>query len=237
QVLAFWGPQVSVEVGGMKFGPENPSGVVRTISNSQKKLELALRTVADRLKVEKTDDVPGALDALIAQRKKAEDEFRQAEKQLRMVTTDLSAANASLDTLKKDATEQAKAALAQLQDAIGREAAARKALADFTAARKEADDTFKLLSERLKSAKLIGDNPKPQEFVSAFDTLMKPAGNAPTPTVDVAAFKGEIERLKETLTRSRTPAQMLDLWPAMLESTPAPEAVPAALSAVNAATA
>src|SRR5262249_52469999 len=41
----------------------------------------------------------------------------------------------------------------------------------------------------------------------------------------------------ETLTRSRTPAQMLDLWPAMLESTSAREAIPAALSDVNAATA
>src|SRR5439155_25099142 len=134
---------------------------------------------------------------------------------------------------KTDATDQAKAALAKLQEATGREAAARKALADFTAARKAADDTLRLLAEKLKSAKLVGDNPKPQEFVSAFDTLMKPS--ATIPTVDLAMFKGEIERLKDMLSRSRSPAQMLDLWPAMLESTSARESVAAALAEADAA--
>ena len=211
---------------------DNPAPDLESLVNTHKKLEQSLQAVAAKLNVEKPDDVAAALDSVIARRKSAEDDFRQAEKQLRMVTTDLSAATSSLDALKTEATGQAKSALAKLQAATARESDARKALAEFTAARKDADETLKLLTEKLKAAKRIGDHPTPEEVVSAFDALLKPA--AGSPAADVAAFRVEIERLKVTLDRSRSPAQMLDLWPAMLETASVRESATAALSDADA---
>src|SRR5205807_10310013 len=73
-----------------------------------------------------------------------------------------------------------------------REAAARKAVADLRAARKEADDAVLAVAAKLRAAKLIGAQAQMQDILNAIDTILNERtalsrgtpNSIPTPAVE-----------------------------------------------------
>src|SRR5262249_39109088 len=151
---------------------ENPGEAIAALIASQKRIDNALKVVSSRLKVEKTEDLAGALDQVIAARQKAEADLKTAEKMLRMAQDGTSRSEEALAALRKEATEQAKASLAKLEDATTREAAARKAVAEFTAARKEADLSWQTLAAKLRSAGLITERAASPDILQVVDRIL-----------------------------------------------------------------
>ncbi|HEV3146140.1 MAG TPA: tetratricopeptide repeat protein, partial [Gemmataceae bacterium] len=180
---------------------------------SQQRLDEALQTVSTKLNAEKMEDVVPALDGLITARQKAEEDHRQAEKKWRQAQGDLNQANQTLEALRKSGLEEVKVTQARLDEAVNREKEARQMIAELVAARKEADESFRSVAEKLRSAKILGEKTDRQSVLKSIDDLIG--------REDLNA-KAEIAHLRRTLERSRSPGQMLDFWPVMLEhNTPA----------------
>jgi tetratricopeptide (TPR) repeat protein len=103
-----------------------------------------------------------------------------------------------------------------------------KALVQLTAARKDADETLRALTDKLRGAKLIGVKASHEDLLKAVDSALGNAG-------DAAVKHAEIARMRELLAVSRTPSQMLNFWPAILEANRGPDVAKMALSDVASA--
>jgi tetratricopeptide (TPR) repeat protein len=189
---------------------------------SQQRLDQALQTVSTKLQVNSIDELAPALDGLVAARQKAEEDYRLAEKNLRQTQASFNQANQDLETVRKTNLEEVKAAQTKLDVAVNREKEARQLVAELMAARKEAEDSFASVTEKLRAAKVLGDKADRQTVLKTIDDLLRPKedGNA----------KIEIAQLRKSLEGTRSPMQMLVLWPSMLSSDSPPEMITAALA-------
>ena len=164
--------QAKLHAGGYPFDAENPGEAIAALLSSHKRMDEAVKAVSTRLRTEKPEELATALDALIAARQKAEAECKQAEKALRMAEVGVTKSDEALAAFRKEAAEQAKSALDKLEAASAREAEARKAVADLAAARKDADNALQAIAGRLRAAKLLGDQARTQDILTAIDAIL-----------------------------------------------------------------
>jgi len=172
QLLAYWDVQAKLNSGGYPFDEGNAGEAITSLLTSHKRVDDAVKAVSSKLKTDKPEEMSAALDALIVARQQAESESKQAQKALRMAEVGVSRSEEALSAFKKEAAEQAKLALAKLEEATTRETAARKAVADLTAARKDADEALQKIAAKLRAAKLVGDNARTQDILTAIDTVL-----------------------------------------------------------------
>jgi tetratricopeptide (TPR) repeat protein len=189
---------------------------------SQHRLDEALQTVSTKLHADSLDELAPALDNLVAARQKAEDDHRQAVKSLRQAQANLNQANQDMEALRKANLEEVKATQVRLDTAVASEKEARQAVTELLAARKTAEESFGSVTEKLRAAKLLGENADRQAVLKTIDELLRPKedGNV----------KVEIAQLRKSLEGARSPGQMLELWPALLGNDAPPQLVTAALA-------
>jgi hypothetical protein len=171
QLLVYWEMQSRLHSGG--YDPDAPAAdTIGTLVESRKRFDDAVKAVSTRLKTDRMENFAPALDALIAERKKAEDEYQRADRALRSAKQDLSTTSAALEEARKAVGDDAKTAQAKLEAAKAREAEARKALADLAAARRANDEVMQTLTEKLRAAKLVDDSAQSRDVLAAVDNLI-----------------------------------------------------------------
>jgi uncharacterized protein (DUF3084 family) len=163
-------------------------------------------------------------ESLAATQKAAADETARAKAKLDELTAKEADARKSVQVITAKEADARKS----LQVIAAKEADARKALDDVAAARRAAEAQLQVVHSRLQKAKLVGETATLAELAKALDILMD---------VNPAAKNAEIAQLKASLEQSRSPWQMLDLWPALLHAdSPRELAGPALADAEAAAT-
>jgi len=171
QLLAYWTVQARLHSGG--YDPDaNPADTIAALVESRKRFDDALKAVAARLKTDRMENFGSALDALVAERKKADEEYQRAEKALRSVQQELNSANTSLEQVRKAAANEVKAAQAKLDTAVAREAEARRALGDLGSARRQNDDLVQSVTEKLRAAKLLDESAQSKDVLAAIEGLL-----------------------------------------------------------------
>ena len=195
---------------------------IASLMASQQRLDQALQTVSTKLQVNSVDELAPALDGLVTARQKAEEDYRQAEKNLRQTQANLTQANQDLETVRKTNLDEVKSAQAKLDTAAAREKEARQLVAELMAARKDAEESFGSVTEKLRAAKVLGDKADRQTVLKTIDDLLRPKEDGNT--------KVEIAQLRKSLEGARSPIQMLELWPTMLGSDSSAEMITAALA-------
>jgi tetratricopeptide (TPR) repeat protein len=199
---------------------------IASLTASQQRLDQALQAVSTKLQVNSVDELAPALDGLVTARQKAEEDYRQADKNLRQTQANLNQANQDLETVRKANLEEVKATQSRLDTAVAREKEARQVVAELMAARKEAEESFGSVTEKLRAAKILGDKADRQTVLKTIDELLRPKEDGNT--------KVEIAQLRKSLEGARSPIQMLEIWPSMLGSDSSPEMITAALTDVEA---
>jgi TolA-binding protein len=185
QMLAWWDLQAKLQTAG--FASQSPSQTFDALLGSQKKFDDAMKSLTATLRVDKADDIAGAIATLIDERKQAVERFKRADEALITARADLGKKNDELTEARKTATTELKKALAQ-------EAEARKALEEVAAAKRHADDSFRSVHARLVKAKLVGEKADAADLVKALDTVL---------STDINAKDAEIARLNGLLAEAR----------------------------------
>jgi hypothetical protein len=192
QMVPWWDAQAKLHYAGFKLDGTTPAQVIDVLLSSQRKYDDAMKTLTTTLNVEKAEDVANSVDGLVKQRQQAEENWKKAKDAARKFETDLAKKDLAFTAFQKSAAEE-------LEKALSREAAARKALLEVAAARKTAEDSYQTVFARLRAANLVGDRATPIEIVGALDKLL---------SVDPEAKNAEIARLRAQLERSRSMNQV-----------------------------
>jgi hypothetical protein len=202
QMLSWWDVQAKLHYAGFKIGDRTPAQAIDALLSAQQKYDAAMKSLTTALKIDRPEDAPATVEILVKQRQQAEENWKKARDAAQNYDANLAKKDAELVALQKSTSDE-------LKRATAKEAAARKALDEVAAARKVAEESYQSVQSRLRKARLVGDEPSPAEVVQALDTLISASPDTKNT---------ELGRLRSLLEKSRTPEQMLELWPVLLHA-------------------
>lgn len=147
QLLAFWDVQGKLHAEGYAREGRTPLQIVDDLLAAQKRLDGALQLVQAKLNTKSADEIAPALDALLAERRKAESALTQAEKRLQTLQGELATTLSNAQTMQQKSADDLKAVRAQAASDLA--AIQNRAATDLKAARDKAAEDLKAVRAQL----------------------------------------------------------------------------------------